>query len=91
MQSRYQHRREIAKMVMEAAAKDRSEQIELGMKLGQVGKIAPVALFVHYHAKLFELVGSGKLTQENLSKLHKENQEMSELMHRMHDQEMRRQ
>ncbi|MBM3106147.1 hypothetical protein IIE18_13480 [Pseudomonas sp. V1] len=86
IQSLYQHRREMAKMVMESAAKDRADLVELAMKTGRGGPIPPVVLFVHYHAELFKLMGKGQLTQKRLKKLHDENKEMWRLIHQMDEQ-----
>lgn len=86
IQSHYQNRREVAKMVIDAASKDRAEQIELGIKLNKGGAVAPIALFVHYHAELFRLVGQGKLTKESLRRLYADNKEMSRLIRQMHDE-----
>jgi len=76
IQSRYQHRREMTKIVMETAAQDRLAQIELATKAGRGGPVPPVILYVHYHAELLKLVSSGKLTSDRLEKLHIDNMEM---------------
>jgi hypothetical protein len=86
MQSRYQHRREMSKMIMESAAKDRNDLLELSMKTGRGGPVPPVVLFVHYHAELFRLMGKGQLNHKRLKKLHDENKEMWQLIHQMDEQ-----
>jgi hypothetical protein len=76
IQSRNQHRREMAKIVMETAAQDRQTQIDLATKKGASGPIPPVILYAHYHAELLKLISSGRLTNKRLEKLHSDNREM---------------
>jgi hypothetical protein len=85
MQSRYQHKREMAKMIMESAIKDRDHLLDLAMKAGRGGPLPPVVLFVHYHGELFKLMGKGKLNLKRLKKLHEENQQMWRLIREMED------
>lgn len=80
IQSRHQNRRELMKMVIDSAVKDRNDQIELALKTGKNGSVAPVALFVHYHVGLHKLISREKLTTANLRKLHTENSKISRLV-----------
>ncbi|MBV4507663.1 hypothetical protein HU751_022790 [Pseudomonas sp. BW13M1] len=80
IQSRYQHQREMAKMVMESATKDRDHLLEMARKNGGGGPLPPVVLFVHYHGEMFKLMGKGKLNHKRLKKLHEENSEMWRLI-----------
>lgn len=80
IQSRHQNRRELMKLVIDSAVKDRNDQINLALKIGKGGSAAPVALYVHYHMGLHKLVSRNKLTTANLRKLHIENRKMSRLV-----------
>lgn len=86
IQSRYQHKREMTKMVMESATKDRDHLFDLAEKSGERGPLPPIVLFVHYHAELYRLMGKGQLTQKRLKKLHDENKEMGRLILQMDEQ-----
>ncbi|MBD8621706.1 hypothetical protein [Pseudomonas sp. CFBP 13727] len=83
IQNRYQHRREMTKIVMESAMRDRNDLIELAFKTGKGGPVPPVVLFVHYHSELFRLMAKGSLTKDALRKLHDENKEMGVLINDM--------
>lgn len=86
IQSRHQHKREMTKMVMESATKDRDHLFDLAAKSGKGGPLPPVVLFVHYHAELFKLMGKGQLNQKRLKKLHGENMEIWRLIQQMAEQ-----
>jgi len=74
IQSYFQTRRERLKLVMEIAMQDRKDSIQLAKDLGQtIGPIAPIALFAHYHAELFKLIESGKLTNQTMHELYRSN------------------
>lgn len=74
IQSYFQTRRERLKLVMETAVQDRKDSIQLAKDLGQpIGPIAPIALFAHYHAELFKLIESGKLTSKTMHELYRSN------------------
>jgi len=89
IQSRYQHRREMAKIIMESASKDRDGMVELALKQGKSVALQPVVLFVHYHSGLFKLIEKGKLNGDNLQKLHADNRKMATLIQLMDDQRRR--
>lgn len=86
IQSHYQNRRELMKLVIDSAVKDRNDQIDLALKVGKGGSVAPIALFVHYHLGLHKLVSRKKLTATNLRKLHAENRSMSRLVRELDGQ-----
>jgi len=68
------------KLVIDSAVEDRNGQIDLALKTGKSGAVAPVALYVHYHIGLHKLISRGKLNADNLRKLHIENRKMSRLV-----------
>jgi hypothetical protein len=74
IQSYFQTRRERLKLVMDIAVQDRNDSIRLAKEIGQPqGSIAPLALFAHYHAELFQLIESGNLTEKTMTELYRSN------------------
>ncbi len=86
VQSHYQNRREVLKLVVDAAVKDRNDQIDLALKIGRGGRVAPIALFVHYHMGLTSLISRRKLNTKSLNRLHAENRKMSRLIRELDEQ-----
>lgn len=72
LQAHYQAGRERAKFVMEFAASDRRSALEDAIRFNQGGGVAPVALYAHYHQRLFELIEKGRVSDIELKKLSKE-------------------
>lgn len=84
IQNHFQARRERVKMVMEFAVQDRKDLIAHAKEVKQVGPVAPVAVFAHYHGELLRLIESGNFSSKKLMKISEENAEIYRSVQEMH-------
>jgi hypothetical protein len=83
VQARTADRRDRIRMVIDLAAEDRRQLLELATKTGRPIKMLPPVAHLHYYIGLVKLLESGGVSANSLEKLHAENAEVVRKIYEM--------
>lgn len=78
-QLRSQRRQDRLRLAVEAAIEDHKIAIEIA-KHNDGAQVAPLSGYIHYHARVFELLESGEVNAENLRALYLEQDRIFEAL-----------
>ncbi len=76
IQSHYQSRRELRRMVFDAAIQDCRQAFEAAKTLKTPAEVAPLTAFLHFHVRYLDLLEKGKLNAESLKVLKDERDQL---------------
>jgi len=76
IQQRYQNKRERLRIAADLAMKDHQQDMELAKNTEGGGAVAPISVYVIYHARLLEELAKSKVTSEKIKELTKERDEI---------------
>jgi hypothetical protein len=79
IQANYQMKRERTKDAVNLAVEEWKLQTALAKERHGTSLIPPLSSYVHYHTSFVKLAESGRLTPENLIKLHSAHKEISDV------------
>lgn len=71
IQARYQNRRELRRMAVDAGIEDHRLGYEIG-KLHPGATLAPLSAYIHFHARYLDLLEEGDVTPEKVKGLRAE-------------------
>ena len=79
VQTRSERRRDRIRLAVQAAIEDHKRLFEMAEKTGTDQIIQPLSSYIHYHARILDLLEKGHLTVDALREINKQQHELTKL------------
>ena len=79
VQTRSERRRDRVRLAVQAAIEDHKRVFEMAEKTGRDKIVQPLSSYIHYHARILDLLEKGHLTVDALRELNKQQHKLTKL------------
>ena len=79
VQTRSERRRDRIRLAVQAAIEDHKRVFEMAEKIGTDNIVQPLSSYIHYHARILDLLEKGHLTVDALRELNKQQHKLTKL------------